>query len=88
MQYAVFADISRPLTEQEQSAVFQGLETCVPESGCAGHQKGPNDEVYFCVEALSEAEARMLARDYLAVVLLRAGLAVEYTLSLQTIHTV
>jgi hypothetical protein len=84
MRYAVFADMSRPLTGQEQSLVFEALEASVPGSGCVGRDKRPDDEVYFCVEALDERDARAQARDYMSIVLKRAGLNVEYTLSLQT----
>ncbi len=83
MRYAVFADVSRPLTRQEQSAVFEALEANVPDSGCVGRDKRVNDEVYFCVEAPCEEDARSRARDYMNIVLKRAALDVEYTLSLQ-----
>lgn len=84
MRYAVFADLSRPLTGQEQSAVFEALEASVPDSGCVGRDTGPNDEVYFCVEAFSEEDASAQAAGYMSIVLARAGLDVEYTIALQT----
>ena len=84
MRYAVFADVSRPLTRQEQTAVFEALEMSVPHSGCVGRDNGPNDFVYFDVEAPCEEDATAQARRYMDVVLQRAGLDVEYTLSLQT----
>ncbi|WP_425618263.1 hypothetical protein NA78x_001966 [Anatilimnocola sp. NA78] len=83
MRYAVFADVSRRLTGQEQSAVCEALEVNVPGSGCVGRDKLVNDEVYFCVEASCEEDARARARDYMNTVLKHAGLDVQYTLSLQ-----
>lgn len=88
MRYAVYADLPRPLTTLEQSAVFEGLEAYVPDSGCVGRDKRPNDEVYFCVEAPSEEEATAQARRYMGIVLQRAGLEVEYAISLQTFPAV
>jgi hypothetical protein len=74
VRYAVYADLSRELTTVERSAVIVALEANVPDSGCVGLQKGPNEEVYFCVEALSETEAGTQAAGYLTVVLEYAGL--------------
>jgi hypothetical protein len=84
MRYAVFADLPRPLTKQEQSAVFEALEQNVPDSGCVGRDKRPNDEVYFCVEAPCEEDATALARRYMGIVLQRARLDLEYAIFLQT----
>ncbi len=83
MRYAVFADFPRPLTKQERSAVFEALEANVPDSGCVGRDKRPNDEVYFCVEASCEDDATALARRYMDIVLQRAGLDAAYAISLQ-----
>jgi hypothetical protein len=88
MLYAVYADLPRPLTKLEQSAVFEALEANVPDSGCVGRDTRPNDEVYFCVEALSEEEATAQARHYMDIVLQRAELEVEYAISLQTFPAV
>jgi hypothetical protein len=85
-QYAVYADLSRPLTGEERSAVFEAVEASVPGSGCVGRQSGPNDEVYFCVEAPGEDDARAQADAYMSTVLERARLGVEYMLSLQTTY--
>ena len=61
MRYAVYADLSRPLTGRERSAVCEALDATVLDSGCVGRQKGPNDEVYFCVDAISEEDAKAQA---------------------------
>jgi hypothetical protein len=83
MQYDAFADLSRPLTEQERDAVAEALDANVPGGGCVGLQNGPNDEIYFCVEASSEQDARTNAQSYVNSVLQTAGLDVGYELELQ-----
>lgn len=88
MRYAVFADLPRPLTKEEQSAVVEALELNVPESGCVGRDKSPNDEVYFCVEAPSEVDATAQAARYMTAVLQTAGLDIEYTVELQPMNHV
>jgi hypothetical protein len=85
MLFAVFADLSRQLTRHERSAVVDALEVCVPGSGCVGPQKGPNDEVYFALDALSEVAANAQAVHYMSKVLQQAGIVTEYALSLQRI---
>lgn len=83
MKYSVFVDLSRHLASGERSAVFEALEARVPDSGCVGVDKGPNDEVYFCVEAGSEKEASEKARRYMSIVIQEAGLNVECTITFQ-----
>jgi hypothetical protein len=80
--YSVYADLSRPLTDQEQWAVFEALEASVPGSGCVGRQKQLNDEVYFCIEANSDEAARLQAASHADTVLKLAGLDVTYALEL------
>ena len=82
MRYAIYADLSRRLTEQERSALAEALEASVPDCGCVGLQKGPNDEVYFSVEALSEATARAQTEHYMTVMLQKVALSLEYALTL------
>jgi len=84
MEYSVYADLSRPLMGEERSAVAEALDASVPESGCVGIQSGSNDEMYFCVEAGSDAEAEAQAVRYAEIVFREAGLDMEYTLTLQT----
>lgn len=83
MQYAVYADLSRRLTEQERSALFEALDASVPGSGCVGLQKGLIDEVYFSLEAPSETTAGVQAERYMRAMLQKTELDVEYTLTLQ-----
>lgn len=83
MRYGVYADLSRRLTEQERSVLFEALEASVPDSGCVGLQNGPSDEVYFSLEALSEAAASEQAQRYLSMMFQRVALSVEYALTLQ-----
>ena len=84
-RYAVYADLSRQLTNQERLAIFEALETRVPDSGCVGPQKRAEDEVYFVVEAPSDDEASALAAHYMSTVLKHAGVKAQYTLTLQTL---
>jgi hypothetical protein len=83
MQYAVYADLSRRLTEHERSTLFEALDANVPGSGCVGLQKGHTDEVYFVLEALSEAGAREQAALCMNLILQNAPIHVEYELTLQ-----
>jgi len=83
MEYCVYADLSRSLMTEEQSAVFAALEVSVPGSGCVGRDKTLNDEVYFCVVAHREEDARVQAYDYMNIVLQQARLDVAYTITLQ-----
>jgi hypothetical protein len=85
MRYQVYADLSRRLTEEERSAVFEALEINVPDSGCVGPQNREEDEVYFSVEAPSDDKASALAAHYMNIVISHAGLDVQYMLALQTI---
>lgn len=83
IRYEVYAEISRRLTELERSTIFAALDATVPNSGCVGHEKpSAPDEVYFVVEAPSEATARAQADAYMRTVLQAAGSDVSFTLSL------
>ena len=82
-RYSVYADLSRPLSVDERSRVVDALDASVPESGCVGQQNGPNDEVYFCVDAASEGEAISLASIHMSRVLQEAGLDTTFKLALQ-----
>ncbi|MBN8422809.1 MAG: hypothetical protein J0L73_28130 [Verrucomicrobia bacterium] len=86
MQFAVYADLSRRLAEHERSTLFEALDADVPGSGCVGLQKGPNDEVYFVLEALSEEQARAQAAHCMNLILQKALVEVEYALTLQRMH--
>jgi hypothetical protein len=83
MRYAVFADLSRRLTDTERLSLADALDSSVPDGGCVGPQRDLGDEVYFCVEAISEEEARSQAARYMDIVLSETGLDAEYTLTLQ-----
>jgi hypothetical protein len=82
-EYGVFADLNRPLVKHERDAIFEALEANVPNSGYVGLQKGPNDEVYFAVDAPSAVEADAQAKRYMEIVLREAKVAVEYAIQLQ-----
>ena len=87
MRYAVWADLPRELTEEERSTVFEALDRSVPGSGCVGRDKGATDAVYFCVEAVSEDEARTQAANCMNMLLRRAKVDISYTLYLQVAST-
>lgn len=83
VEYAVYADLARPLTPEERSSVFEALDANVPGSGCVGPHKSGNDEVYFAVEACSEEEASALAARHMNLVLREAGLNTDYAVTVQ-----
>ena len=80
MLYSVYADLSRPLTEKERAILFDALDAAVPGSGCVGRWREPNDEIYFCVEASSDSEAREAAVHYLRGIFAVANVEAEYTI--------
>jgi hypothetical protein len=82
MEYSVYTDFSRPLTNEERSIVFEALDANVPGSGCVGIQNGPNDEIYFCVEASADAQAQAQAIKYVGIIIREAKLSVTCTISL------
>jgi hypothetical protein len=81
MEYAVYADLSRPLTVEERSSLFEALDSIVPNSGFVGRDRAPNDEVYFCIEADNEDEAIAQAAQYMSKMLEKAALDVTYKLT-------
>jgi hypothetical protein len=83
MHYSVFVDLSRQLSIEERSSIFEALEANVPGSGCVGVDKGPPDEVFFGVEADSEKEASDKAKHYMSIVAQKTGLDAKYTVTLQ-----
>lgn len=85
MQFAVYADLSRQLSQDERSAVCEALNSTVPDGGCVGLQKGQNDEVFFYVYAAAEEEAREQATRYMGILLRRSEVKVEYELHLQSL---
>lgn len=86
MEFAVYADLSRQLTEQERSNLFGLVDIIVPGSGCVGLQKGLNDEVYFTLTAPSEAAAAAQAENLLKSTLQKSRLDVQYGLKLQKLN--
>jgi len=83
VRFSVYADLSRPLAVEERGTLLGALDEIAPGSGCVGLQGGPNDEVYFTVDADSEADARAAAIRYLDAILRMAKLDLAYTLDLQ-----
>ena len=84
MNYSVFGGLSRPLSNEERSAIFDALETCVPDGGCVGPRSTPEDEVWFEVDAPSDEEASALAEHYMNIVITRSEVDVQYDITLQT----
>jgi hypothetical protein len=84
VQYAVFAAISRRLTEAERRTIFEALDANVPGSGHIGHEKkSAPDEVYFVIEASSEEIAKLQADAYMKLILQVAKSDVQYAITLQ-----
>ncbi|MFP2904785.1 hypothetical protein ACLESD_06960 [Pyxidicoccus sp. 3LFB2] len=78
MQWAIYADLSRGLSMEERLAIAEALDKLVPDSGCVGPNRAGVEEVYFCVEASTEAEARAEAHRYVDAVLRDADVKAEY----------
>ena len=83
VHWAVYADLERPLTGEEQHAVFAALDSIVPDSGCVGPNKKGVYEVSFSVGAATRAEAETVAAQFMKAVLqqaqVTAGFVVEVT---------
>ncbi len=47
MNWSVYADLKRSLTEMERRRIADVLDEVVADGGCVGLQKGMFDEVYF-----------------------------------------
>ena len=78
VHWGVYADLERPLTGDEQHAVFAALEAIVPDSGCVGPNKKGVYEVYFSVGAATRAEAETMAAQFMKAVLQQAQVTVAF----------
>ncbi|NOK20914.1 hypothetical protein [Corallococcus carmarthensis] len=85
MNWSVYADLSRPLTEAERRSVAAALDELVPDGGCVGQQKPGCDEVYFRLDDVSREEASVTAARLLEVILEKAGVQARYEVRLQPI---
>ncbi|MFP2924773.1 hypothetical protein ACLESO_06065 [Pyxidicoccus sp. 3LG] len=83
MQWSIYADLSRGLSAEERLAIADALDEVVPSSGCVGPNVGSVEEVYFVLEAGTEAEARAGASRYMDAVLQSAGVQAEFRIHLQ-----
>lgn len=83
MEYFVYADLPRRLSEQERVDLFEALEAIVPDGGCVGPQASQQEEVYFAVDAPAEEEARQQAEQYMKDILQKARIDSKVILSLQ-----
>jgi hypothetical protein len=84
IQYAVYAEISRRLTEAERRTIFEALDANVPSSGHVGHERmSAPDEVCFAVEASSEEIAKAQADAYMKLILQVATSDVQYAITMQ-----
>lgn len=82
MKYEVFADLSRRLSGQERAALFELLDSTIPDSGCVGSYTDDNDEVYFVLQSDSEEAARLQAERYIAAMIQAITPDIEYVLHL------
>lgn len=83
MNWSVYADLSRSLTEAERQSIADALDEAVPDGGCVGQQRGEVEEVYFRLDAASSAEASEAAARLLEVILQKAGVQARYELQLE-----
>lgn len=79
-QWGIYADLERPLTSDEQRAVFAALDAIVPDSGCVGPNRKGVYEVYFAVDAATRTEAETMAADFMSSVLHQATVNVAFAL--------
>lgn len=85
MLWSIYADLERPLTSDEQSAVFAALDEIVPDSGCVGPNRRGVYEVSFTVDAATRAEAETAAGDFMRAVFQRARVNVPFVLEVTTL---
>lgn len=83
MNWSIYADLSRELSVEERSALAAALDKVVPSGGCVGPQRGVVEEVYFTVEAGTEAEARAEAHRHMDAIFRITGVQADYQLQLQ-----
>lgn len=78
--YTMYVDFARPLSNQERLKIFDALEVIVPNGGCVGAFNGTVDEVCFCVNAVSETEAKAITNQYMCHMLACAKLSVGFSI--------
>lgn len=83
MRFNVFADLSRPLTLEEQTALFAAVDKLIPDSGCVGPNRSGDFEVYFTVDAPTQDAAQSEAQRYMSAVLACSNVSITYVLTLQ-----
>jgi hypothetical protein len=83
MRWAIFADLSRELSDVERGAVFAAVDEIVPGSGCVGPNRCGDEEVYFAVEAADAEAARVAAAALMDRVIAAAGVTVTYEITVQ-----
>ena len=88
MRWAVYVDLSRPLSKEEQAEVFSALEAVIPDSGCVGPNRRGVHEVYFVVDDMpSREDATREAERSMTEILERAGVGVTFQISVQPMRT-
>lgn len=76
----MYVDFARPLSNQERLKIVNALEDVVPSGGCVGAFNGAVDEVCFCVNAVSETEAKAITNQYMCHILACAKLSVGFSI--------
>ncbi len=77
MRWSVFVDLGRLLAPDELGAVSEALEQHVPDGGSTT-PRPDGHELFFVVDAASEAEAYSLGTQYTKEVLAEAGLQIDF----------
>lgn len=86
MTWAVYADLSRPISADEQTAISAEIEHVIPGGGCVDPTRAA-PEVYFTVNAASQRAAEQQAKSYIDEVLARSGSsALGYSLEVRVLH--
>ena len=77
MRWSVFVDLSRLLAPDELGAVCEALEQLVPDGGSTT-PRPDGHELFFVVDAASEADAYAIGTRYTTEILAEAGLRIEF----------
>ena len=85
-QWAIYADLERALTTDEQRAVSAALDAIVPDSGCVGPNRKGIYEVYFTVDAATRPEAETAAAQLMKAMLQQARVTVPFVLEVTALR--
>ena len=80
MRWSIFVDLGRLLAPDELGAVSEALEQHVPDGGSTT-PRPDGHELFFVVDAASEADAYAVGTRYTTAILAEAGLQLDFELT-------